>query len=164
MPPGYEISFDYYQFNLPGSQVLTGYPEDAAVLDVPAGIDAVDLLSFDSIVFDQVILPASVTVLNIVAFGGQEVRQAWQVDEGDPVYPFFAEGMLLGAREDAAIIGVPTSKRSSSSVHVPGRNAVGRVAREQRPGRSEAARGRAAPDRPGSSAWCDHHRRRTSTT
>lgn len=131
VPPGYEISFDYYQFNLPGSQVLTGYPEDAAVLDVPAGIDAVDLLSFDSIVFDQVILPASVTVLNIVAFGDQEVRQAWQVDEGNPVYRSH-EGMLL-TREDAAIIGVPTSKRAidvpaeTPSVALPANNALAEV-------------------------------------
>lgn len=131
VPPGYEISFDYYQFSLPGSQVLTGYPEGAAVLDVPAGIDAVDLLSFDSIVFDQVIVPASVTVLNIVAFGDQEVRQAWQVDEGNPVYRSH-EGMLL-TREDAAIIGVPTSKRSidvpaeTPSVALPENNALAEV-------------------------------------
>lgn len=103
VPAGYEVQYSW------GSQDLVGAPEDATVLDIPQGIDAVSIYDFDEpLEFDEVIVPESVQKLDLYSSYGTSVRTAYRVDERNRVY-FSRDGMLFDAWE-GALIGIPTEK------------------------------------------------------
>ncbi|HJH73966.1 MAG: leucine-rich repeat protein [Gordonibacter pamelaeae] len=103
VPAGYEVQYSW------GSQDLVGAPEDATVLDIPQGIDAVSIYDFDEpLEFDEVIVPESVQKLDLYSSYGTSVRTAYRVDERNRAY-FSRDGMLFDAWE-GALIGIPTEK------------------------------------------------------
>ncbi len=103
VPAGYEVQYSW------GSQDLVGAPEDATVLDIPQGIDAVSIYDFDEpLEFDEVIVPESVQKLDLCSSYGTSVRTAYRVDERNRAY-FSRDGMLFDAWE-GALIGIPTEK------------------------------------------------------
>ena len=103
VPAGYEVQYSW------GSQDLVGAPEDATVLDIPQGIDAVSIYNFDEpLEFDEVIVPESVQKLDLYSSYGTSVRTAYRVDERNRAY-FSRDGMLFDAWE-GALIGIPTEK------------------------------------------------------
>ena len=103
VPAGYEVQYSW------GSQDLVGAPEDATVLDIPQGIDAVSIYDFDEpLEFDEVIVPESVQKLDLYSSYGTSVRTAYRVDERNRAY-FSSDGMLFDAWE-GALIGIPTEK------------------------------------------------------
>ena len=103
VPAGYEVQYSW------GSQDLAGAPEDATVLDIPQGIDAVSIYDFDEpLEFDEVIVPESVQKLDLYSSYGTSVRTAYRVDERNRAY-FSRDGMLFDAWE-GALIGIPTEK------------------------------------------------------
>ena len=103
VPAGYEVQYSW------GSQDLVGAPEDATVLDIPQGIDAVSIYDFDEpLEFDEVIVPESVQKLDLYSSYGTSVRTAYRVDERNRAY-FSRDGMRFDAWE-GALIGIPTEK------------------------------------------------------